>query len=275
MPEAVSHQSPPMPRQRDFGPCKTVILAGGLGTRLAEHTDELPKPMVEIGPRPILWHILKIYSRFGFNDFVIAAGYRSDVIKRFFFEYRRQTSDLVFDFTSGAVEHINTRVEPWRVAVIDTGDSSMTGGRLRRLRSSLGDATFMMTYGDGVANIDLHALWRFHKSHGKLATFTAVQRPTQFGVPRLEGDRAVAFAEKPSTEGEWVNAGFFVIDAKVLDRVQGDDASFELHTLPQLASEGELMAFRHAGFWQPMDTLRDVRRLNSLWNEGNADWKVW
>lgn len=280
MPEAVTTHSASAAdrvRHRDFGPCKVVILAGGLGTRLAEHTDELPKPMVEIGPRPILWHILKIYSHFGFNDFAIAAGYRSDVIKRFFFEYRRQTSDLVFDFTSGAVEHINTNVEPWRIAVIDTGESTMTGGRLRRLRGMIGDqpTSFMMTYGDGVANVDLHALWRFHKSHGKLATFTAVQRPTQFGVPRLEGDRAVAFAEKPSAEGEWINAGFFVIESKALDRVRGDDDSFELHTLPQLAKEGELMAFKHAGFWQPMDTLRDVRRLNALWNEDNAEWKVW
>lgn len=266
-----------LPRSRDFGPCKVVILAGGLGTRLAERTDELPKPMVEIGPHPILWHILKGYSHHGFNDFVIAAGYRSDVIKRFFFEYRRQTSDLVFDFTApgGAVDYINALVEPWRVAVIDTGAETMTGGRLRRLARTLGDSTLLMTYGDGVANVDLNALLRFHRSHGRLVTFTAVQRPTQFGVPRLEGDRAVAFAEKPATQGEWINAGFFAIEAAAIDRIAGDEESFELHTLPALARDGELMAYRHRGFWQPMDTLRDVRRLNALWNEGHAPWKTW
>jgi glucose-1-phosphate cytidylyltransferase len=258
-----------------FGPCKTVILAGGFGTRLAERTDDLPKPMVEIGPQPILWHILKIYSRFGFNDFLIAAGHRSDVIKRFFFEYRLQTSDLVFDFTTGEVNHIRSRIEPWRVAVIDTGDNSMTGGRLRRLRDLVGGATFMMTYGDGVADIDLAALLRFHQAHGKAATFTAVQRPTQFGVPRLEGDRAVAFSEKPASEGDWINAGFFVLDPRALDRIAGDDDSFELHTLPQLAAAGELMAYRHRDFWHPMDTLRDVRLLNALWTSGAAPWKVW
>lgn len=275
MPEAVPthvHQG----RTRDFGPCKVVILAGGLGTRLAERTDELPKPMVEIGGgRPILWHILKIYSRFGFNDFVIAAGYRSDVIKRFFFEYRRQTSDLVFDFTSGAVDYINTRVEPWRVSVIETGENTMTGGRLRRLREIIGRQTFLMTYGDGVADVDVNALLRFHRGHGRLATFTAVQRPTQYGVPKLEGDRAVTFAEKPQTEGEWINGGFFALESAVLDRINDDETSFELNTLPQLARDGELMAYRHHGFWQPMDTLRDVRRLNALWAEGRAQWKVW
>jgi glucose-1-phosphate cytidylyltransferase len=289
---------------------KTVILAGGFGTRLAEHTDELPKPMVDIGGgRPILWHILKIYSQFGFNDFIIAAGYRSEVIKRFFMEYRLQMSDLVFDFTSGKVQPINTHVEPWRVAVIDTGEQTATGGRLRRLREQLvpplpsgkgpgvragasgegsnsrshpspfpkgeGVSTFMMTYGDGVADIDLHALLRFHKSHGKLATFTAVQRPSQYGVPTLEGDRATSFAEKPSTIGEWISAGFFVLESAVLDAIVGDTDSFELHTLPKLAREGQLMAYRHTGFWHPMDTLRDVRKLNTLWAGNEAPWKLW
>ncbi len=281
MPEVASFN----PRHlRDFGPCKVVILAGGLGTRLAERTDELPKPMVEIGTRPILWHILKGYSHYGFNDFVIAAGYRSDVIKRFFFEYRRQTSDLVFDFTSGAVDYINTRVEPWRIAVIETGESTMTGGRLRRLRDVLfpplpkeegAASTFLMTYGDGLADVDVNALLRFHRAHGKLATFTAVQKPTQYGVPKLEGDRAVTFAEKPQTDGEWINAGFFALETRVLDRISGDQDSFELCTLPQLARDGELMAYRHCGFWHAMDTLRDVRNLNTLWAEGNAQWKIW
>jgi len=295
----------------DFGPCKVVILAGGLGTRLAERTDELPKPMVDIGQRPILWHILKIYSHFGFNDFIIAAGYRSEIIKRFFVEYRRQTSDLIFDFVTGELRYVNSRVEPWRIAVIDTGETTMTGGRLLRLRdmlhsplspeeasgvrataSTMGSsphphpsplpkgeggatATFMMTYGDGVADIDLRALLAFHRAHGRLATFTAVQRPAQFGVPKLEGDRAIDFTEKPAVEGEWINAGFFALEAPVLDRLAGDQTSFELETLPALAKAGELMAYRHHGFWQPMDTLRDVRKLNSLWTTGEAKWKVW
>ena len=259
-----------------FGPCKVVILAGGFGTRLAEHTDELPKPMVEVGGRPILWHILKIYSHFGFNDFVIAGGYRVDVIKRFFRDYRDQMSDLVFDYSRGTVDRINTHIEPWRVAVIDTGAETMTGGRLKRLQQQLGTRPFMMTYGDGVADIDVNALLAFHKSHGKLATFTAVRKPTSFGIPVLQGDRAVKFAEKPPGDSEWINGGFLVLEPAVVDRIPGDATNFELKTLSELAEGGELMAYRHTGFWQPMDTLRDVRLLNSLWSSAdNPPWKVW
>jgi glucose-1-phosphate cytidylyltransferase len=257
---------------------KTVILAGGFGTRLAERTDELPKPMVEIGPQPILWHILKTYSAFGFNDFIIAAGYRSEMIKRYFLDYRLRMSDIVFNFadTDGQAQHINTRVEPWRIAVIDTGERTMTGGRLRRLGDHL-DAgiTFMMTYGDGVADVDLLDLVRFHKSHGRLATFTGVIRPDPWGVPTIEGDRVTSFAEKPARQGEWISAGFFVLETSVVDRIHGDEDSFELQTLPQLARDGQLMVYKHTGFWHPMDTLRDVRKLNALWAENKAPWKVW
>lgn len=254
---------------------KVVILAGGFGTRLAEHTDEIPKPMVEVGGRPILWHILKIYSQFGFNDFLIAGGYKSEVIKRFFLEYREQMSDLLFDFTEGTVERINTHIEPWRVGVIDTGPESMTGGRILRLRDHIGNSSFMMTYGDGVADVNLDALLAFHRRHGKLATFTAVQRPSQFGVPAIEGDRVVRFAEKPTNETEWISGGFFVLEPAVMDYIRDDSTNFELESLKRLAEEGQLMAYRHSGFWQPMDTLRDVRKLNALWSEGKATWKVW
>ena len=267
--DASAHGSAP------FGPMKVVILAGGFGTRLAEHTDEIPKPMVEVGGRPILWHILKIYSHFGLNDFLIAGGYKSEVIKRFFLEYREQMSDLLFDFTSGTVERINTHIEPWRVGVIDTGPESMTGGRIKRLQPHLGDQPFMMTYGDGVADVDLNALLAFHRRHGKLATFTAVQRPSQFGVPAIDGDRVVRFAEKPTNEAEWISGGFFVLEPRVMDYIHDDGTNFELESLKRLAEEGQLMAYRHKGFWQPMDTLRDVRELNALWAEGKATWKVW
>ncbi len=258
-----------------FGPLKVVILAGGFGTRLAEHTDEIPKPMVEIGGRPILWHILKIYSQHGFHDFLIAGGYRSEVIKRFFLEYREQMSDLLFDFTRGTVDRLNTHIEPWRVGVIDTGPDSMTGGRIRRLAPHIGERTFMMTYGDGVADVDIPALLRFHRSHGRLATFTAVQRPSQFGVPTIEGDRATRFAEKPAGESDWISGGFFVLEPGVFRYIEGDGTNFELESLNRLAADGELMAYRHRGFWQPMDTLRDVRKLNALWSEGKAAWKTW
>ena len=275
---------------------KAVILAGGMGTRISEETALRPKPMVEIGGKPILWHILKIYSHYGFNDFVIAGGYRVEAIKRFFREYRDQMSDLVFDYARGSVERINRRIEPWRVAVIDTGTETMTGGRLKQLQGYLGLSAvssldpslkaesrkpiaprpFMMTYGDGVADIDLNALLAFHCQHGKLATFTAVRKPTSFGIPVLEGDRAVKFAEKPPSDSEWINGGFLVLQPEVLDCIEGDQTNFELKTLSELAEAGELMAYRHRGFWQPMDTLRDVRLLNSLWSSAdNPPWKVW
>ena len=264
------------PRSR-FGDCKVAILAGGFGTRLAEHTDAIPKPMVQIGGKPILWHILKIYSHFGFNDFVIACGYRAEDIKRFFIEYRQQMSDLVIDFAADRIERINPKMEPWRVAIIDTGAQSMTGGRIRRLAGQLGRGTFLMTYGDGVANVDVDALLRFHRKHGKLATFTAVRQPSQFGVPTLRGDQAVRFAEKQAADSDWINGGFFALEPGVMKYIPDDQTSFELDSLKHLAADGELMAYRHEGFWQPMDTLRDVRKLNSLWANADvpAPWKVW
>lgn len=268
-----------MPRERadkfELEPCKVVILAGGFGTRLAERTDELPKPMVQVGGRPILWHILKIYSQFGFNDFLIASGYKSEVIKRFFLEYREQMSDLVFDFRQDRVERLNGSIEPWRVAVINTGINTMTGGRIKRMQQHLDGGTFMMTYGDGVADIDLASLLRFHRSHGKLATCTIVKHPSPFGLPALDGDRIVQFAEKPMDQTEWISAGFFVLEPGVFDYITGDDTSFEAQSMARLAADGELMGYRHHGFFQPMDTLRDVRKLNALWADAKAPWKIW
>jgi glucose-1-phosphate cytidylyltransferase len=252
-----------------------VILAGGYGTRLAEQTDEIPKPMVQVGGRPILWHILKIYSHFGFNDFLIAAGYKSEAIKRFFLEYREQMSDLVFDFANDRVERINGKIEPWRIAVLDTGPQTMTGGRIKRLAAHVGHGTFLMTYGDGVANINLAALLKFHQSHGKLATFTVVRNPTPFGIPTLQGDRVLRFAEKQSDHDDWINGGFFVLNSGVFPYISDDSTSFEFHSLDRLAQDDQLRAYRHEGFWHPMDTLRDVRKLNTLWNERQAPWKVW
>ena len=259
----------------DFGPCKVVILAGGFGTRLAEHTDELPKPMVEVASRPILWHILKIYSHHGFNDFIIACGYKAEIIKRFFLDYRQQMSDLLIDYANDRVEHLKQAIEPWRVALVDTGADTMTAGRIKRLAGHLSDNTFMMTYGDGLADIDINALLAFHRAHGRLATFTTVHPPALFGRAMLEGDRVVAFAEKPESPASWINGGFFVLQPEVLDFIEGDDMSFELAVLPRLAKEGQLMAFRHDGFWHPMDTLRDVRNLNAMWKAGDVPWKVW
>ncbi|MCP3905649.1 MAG: glucose-1-phosphate cytidylyltransferase [Planctomycetes bacterium] len=254
---------------------KVVILAGGFGTRLAEQTDEIPKPMVEIGGRPILWHILKIYSHFGFNDFIIACGYRAEAIKRFFLDYRNATSDLVIDFVNDRVERLGPPLEPWRVTLADTGLKTATGGRLRHLADLLGDETFLMTYGDGVADIDLPRLVEFHRTRERAVTFTAVHPPSGFGHPRLEGDRAVAFAEKDEADGHWINGGFFVIEPTVLTSIDGPQTSFEAEVLPRLATAGQLTAYRHEGFWQPMDTLRDVRALNALWAGGTAPWQTW
>lgn len=259
----------------DLVPPKVVVLAGGLGTRLAEHTDETPKPLVEIGDRPILWHILKIYGHYGFNDFVIAAGYKADRIKRFFLEQREQMADLRIDYRTNRVERLSKIDDPWRVAIIDTGIDTMTGGRVRRLREHVGDRAFLLTYGDGVADVDIRSLLAFHRAHGRMVTFTAVPAPSQFGRPRLDGDRVVTFEEKPQDREEWINGGFFVVEPKVMDYIQGDTTSFEQMTMPRLAAMDQLRAYRHRGFWEPVDTLRDVRRLNQLWREPNPPWKVW
>jgi glucose-1-phosphate cytidylyltransferase len=254
---------------------KTVILAGGLGTRLQEETTVKPKPMVEIGGRPILWHIMKTFGHFGFKEFVVALGYRGEVIKRYFLDYRHHATDLSIELASGRVEMRAETPEDWLVHLVDTGARSETGGRLRRLKGWLSGETFMMTYGDGVANLDIRELLRFHRRHGRLATITAVRPPSRFGGLKLAGDEVVDFEEKPQIGEGWINGGFFVLEPAVLDLIGSDDVLFEGAPLERLAAEKQLVAYRHEGFWQCMDTLRDVRLLESLWQQGNAPWNVW
>ncbi|MGC1303393.1 MAG: glucose-1-phosphate cytidylyltransferase [Caulobacteraceae bacterium] len=256
---------------------KAVLLAGGLGTRISEETGVRPKPMVEIGGYPILWHIMKMYSAHGINDFLVCCGYKGSVIKQYFHDYALHSSDITFDFRANKLHHHMTSVEPWRVTLIDTGEATMTGGRLRRIRDHLGDEPFCMTYGDGVSDVDISALVRFHHSHGKLATLTAVQPPGRFGVFALPHDSVTidSFTEKPQGDGAWINGGFFVLDPQVLDYVDGDDTVWEQAPMNRLAHEGELAAFRHSGFWQAMDTLRDKKVLCDLWESGRAPWRVW
>ena len=257
---------------------KAVILAGGLGTRLAEETGVRPKPMVEIGEQPILWHIMKIYSAYGINDFIICCGYKAHIIKEYFRDYTLRASSVTFDMAAGTITHHETRVEPWKVTLVDTGGESMTGGRLLRVREHIGNETFFMTYGDGVSSVDIGASLAFHRAHGKHATMTAVQPPGRFGVFSLtEHDPIVhSFTEKPkSDDGSWINGGFFVLEPAVLDHIEGDDTVWEQAPMRTLARDGQLAAFRHDGFWQPMDTLRDKAVLLDLWNSGAAPWKVW
>jgi len=256
---------------------KAVILAGGFGTRISEETSVRPKPMVEIGDRPILWHIMKIYHAHGIRDFVICCGFKGFAIKEYFADYRLHASDVTFETRSGVVEVHRTDAEDWRVTLVDTGLKTMTGGRLRRIRDYLGDETFCMTYGDGVSDIDVSELVRFHKQQGCVATMTAVQPPGRFGAFSLgESQTRVAhFREKPKGDNAWVNGGFFVLEPSALDYIEGDATSWEGEPLEQLASEGELSAFKHAGFWQPMDTLRDRMYLEELWQSGAAPWKKW
>jgi glucose-1-phosphate cytidylyltransferase len=253
---------------------KTVIVAGGLGTRLSEQTDLKPKPMVEIGGQPILWHIMNMYASCDFTDFVVALGYRPDVIKSYFLNYYRQRNDLTVVLGSGDVRVHEGAREDWTIELVDTGLSTEVGGRLKRLKSRLGNETFMMTYGDGVAQLNIADLVAFHRSHGRLATLTAVRPPARFGALQLDGERVVRFDEKPQTGEGWINGGFFVLEPGVLDYIGGDGSSFEREALEQIASEGQLAAYRHEGFWHCMDTLRDVRLLNSLWDSGDAPWTV-
>lgn len=259
---------------RDGGYVRTVILAGGSGSRLSEETVDKPKPMVEIGTNPILWHIMKIYANYGFCDFVIPLGYKGEVIKRYFAEYASLAGDMTVDVGRGTVEQHRGLNEDWTVRMYDTGLETATGGRMRRVRSQL-DSTFMMTFGDGVADIDIDDLVRFHKAHGKLATLTAVRPPARFGHVELEGDRVDVFSEKPQAGEGWINGGFFVLEPEVLDYIEGDDVYFQKEPLERLASEGQLMAYRHESFWQCMDTLRDKVFLQGLWESGSAPWKVW
>ncbi len=254
---------------------KTVILAGGLGTRLSEETDLRPKPMVEIGGYPILWHILKLYAHQGFKEFFIALGYRGDFIKRYFLDYYHLNGNITIDFRNGKVEAENRECEDWTVHLMDTGQNTNTGGRVNRLQPWLQGATFMVTYGDGVSNIDLNNLLQFHRSHGKMATVTAVRPPARFGGLAFDGDMVVNFTEKPQIGEGWINGGFLVFEPGIFNYLEGDHASLEADMLERLAADGQLAAYRHDGFWQCMDTLRDKRLLESLWEKGNAPWEVW
>jgi len=255
---------------------KAVLLAGGFGTRLSEATDLLPKPMVEIGGRPILWHIMKIYTHFGINDFIICLGYNGYVIKEYFINYYRHMSDLSVDTGSGDIEIHQARTEKWRVTLVETGLDTMTGGRLKRISKYLSpNEDFLMTYGDGVASINIQALIEFHRNEGRLATVTAVRPPGRFGALEIEDNRVERFTEKPQGDGSIINGGFFVLSPKVLDYVEGDATIWESEPMERLAREGELSAYRHSGFWQPMDTLRDRRELEQMWVSGNAEWKLW
>jgi glucose-1-phosphate cytidylyltransferase len=255
---------------------KAVILAGGLGTRLSEETATRPKPMVEIGGRPILWHIMKMYSHHGVSDFIICCGYKGYMIKEYFANYFLHMSDVTFDMHSNQMEVHHRRAESWRVTLIDTGDDSMTGGRLGRVASFLRhEEDFCFTYGDGVGDIDIAESIRFHRSHGKTATLTATYPPGRFGALEMQSGRVLSFKEKPKGDGAMINGGFFVLKPAVLDLIDGDQCVWEQQPLNSLASRGDLMAFEHEGFWQPMDTLRDKHHLEELWTQGKAPWKVW
>ncbi len=254
---------------------KTIILAGGLGTRLSEETTVRPKPMVEIGGIPILLHILNIYHAYGFSDFIVACGYKGEVIKDFFANFQSRNTDWSIRLADGEKTLLRNRVPDWTVSPVDTGAKTMTGGRIKQLKRIIGDSTFMVTYGDGVADIDIEKLVEHHRCHGKLATLTAVHPPARFGCLELDGERVSAFAEKPQTSEGWINGGFFVFEPQVFDYLEGDDCMLEKTPLERLARDGQLVAYKHDGFWQPMDTLRDKQFLEELWNSNNAPWKVW
>jgi len=255
---------------------KAVLLAGGLGTRLSEETSIRPKPMVEIGGKPILWHIMKVYSHHGIHDFVICCGYKGYVIKEYFANYFLHMSDVTFDIANNTMEVHQRHAEPWRVTLVDTGDTTMTGGRLKRVEAYIrDDDAFCFTYGDGLSDLNIAASIDFHRRHGRHATVTAVRPPGRYGAIERDGDRVTRFVEKPPGDGGLINGGFFVLSPAVLDSIEGDQTSWEAEPLGRLAAAGQLMAFEHSGFWQPMDTLRDKNLLEDLWNSGAAPWKCW
>ena len=254
---------------------KVAILAGGMGTRLAEETDIRPKPMVEVGGRPVLWHIMQHYAHFGFNEFVIALGYKGEYIKRYMIDYGLSESDLTVQVGSGDVLRHGNRRPDWTIDLVDTGTNTQTGGRIKRLQRFVGNERFMLTWGDGVSDVNLKELLAFHKAHGKLATVTAVRPPARFGCMVFEGDRVKEFSEKPQTSEGWINGAFFVLEPQVFDSIAGDATVWEREPLEKLARGGQLAAFKHTGFWQPMDTLRDKMHLESLWASGQAPWRVW
>lgn len=253
---------------------KTVILAGGFGTRISEESHLKPKPMIEIGGKPILWHLMKIYSSYGINDFIICLGYKGYVIKEYFANYFLHMSDVTFDMEHNRMEVHEKNAEPWRVTLIDTGHDTLTGGRLRRVKDYIGDETFCFTYGDGLADVNIDTLIQFHRAQGKSATLTAIQPPGRYGALNISGDAVLDFQEKPAGDGAWVNGGFFVLEPSVLDYIDGDLVSWEAQPLQRLARENQLAAYHHKGFWQAMDTLRDKNHLEELWNL-NPPWKVW
>ena len=253
---------------------KVVILAGGYGPRLSEETEILPKPMIEIGGRPLLWHLMKSFAEQGFNEFVVALGYKGDVIKRYFMHYADTVSDLKVDLSDGTTERRGKLREDWKIELVDTGQDTMTGGRLKRLREHLDDA-FIFTYGDGLSTVDISKLIQFHRSHGKLATVTAVRPPSKFGILQLNGSRVTKFAEKPADAASYINGGFFVVEPEAIDRIDGDATPWERDPCESLASDGQLEAYVHDGYWQCVDTLHELRLLRNAWNNGEAPWKIW
>lgn len=254
---------------------KAVILAGGFGTRLSEATHLLPKPLVEVGGKPILWHIMKHYSFYGINEFIICCGYKGYLIKEYFFNYALHLSNVTFDMAKGQIEVHSNLAEPWLVTLVDTGENTMTGGRMKRVRDYLGTEAFCLTYGDGVSDVNLHDLVEFHAAQKTLATVTAVQMPSRFGVLEVSANRVTSFQEKPQNDNSWINGGFFVLEPKIFDYIEDDATVWEEEPLKKLTHEGELSAYQHSGFWQMMDTLRDKNKLEELWESGQAPWRVW
>ena len=253
---------------------KAVLLAGGLGTRISEESVSRPKPMIEVGGKPIIWHIMKMYAAHGINEFIVCCGYKGYVIKEYFANYFLHQSDVTIDMATNNIEVHHKKAEPWKITLVDTGEETQTGGRLKRVADYV-DGDFCMTYGDGVGSVDLTGLLKFHVSHGKLATMTAVQPPGRFGALQLNGNKIESFVEKPQGDGGWINGGFFVLSPKVIDLIDGDQTSWEGRPLETIAQSGQLESFEHRGFWQPMDTLRDKNHLEELWSAGKAPWKTW